>query len=99
MNYWQPIPISNFQEISSCLKVPDELRQASTYKLLVRNMVVKQLITTLFFIQTTSVTRTINKDFRYICYAAMMIKLVNKPQFNKIFLNDNQHLATSAKMQ
>lgn len=58
MNYWQPIPISNFQEISSCLKVPDELRQASTYKLLVRNMVVKQLITTLFFIQTTTVTRT-----------------------------------------
>jgi hypothetical protein len=58
MNYWQPIPISNFQEISSCLKVPDELRQASTYKMLVRNMVVKQLITTLFFIQTTSVTRT-----------------------------------------
>lgn len=58
MNYWQPIPISNFQEISSCLKVPDELRQASTYKMLVRNMVVKQLITTLFFIQTTSVTCT-----------------------------------------
>jgi len=29
----------------------------------------------------------------------MMIKLVNKPQFNKIFLNDNQHLATDAKIQ